>query len=306
MDVSIIVVNWNVRELLGRCLASLEANCGNLSLEVIVVDNASSDGSAQMVRSEFPKVRLIASQKNVGYTGGNNLGAKEAAGRYLLILNPDAEIVGGAVGQMIAYLDSHPDVGVVGPQLVYPDGTLQPSRRRFPQAMTALFDGTPFSLRWFPNNRFERAYYMTDRPDDEIQSVDWLVGAALMIRREAWQKVGPLDEQFFMYSEELDWCHRCRDAGWEIHYLPAARIVHHEEASARQIPATTRIRIFRSRILYFRKYFGAGWANAIRLFLLMNFACVLAEETAKWVVDRRKTRRQRMSTYWQVLQSGLR
>lgn len=308
MDLSIIIVNWNVRELLRRCLASIEANRGDLSLEVIVVDNTSADDSVPMVEQEFPQVHLIASGKNLGYTGGNNLGAKEAKGRHLLILNPDTEIVGEALERMVAYLDNHPAVGAVGPQLLNSDGSVQSSRRRFPRLATAFFDGgTPFSMRWFPNNRFERMYYMADTSDDEIQSVDWLVGAALTIRRETWREVGPLDNQFFMYCEELDWCHRSRDAGWEIHYLPTAQIVHHEQGSAGQIGVTTWIRVYRSKILYFRKYFGARWANVIRLFLLMDFARLLANELAFWAIGRRdEARSRRMRNYWQVLKSGLR
>jgi N-acetylglucosaminyl-diphospho-decaprenol L-rhamnosyltransferase len=308
LDLSIIVVNWNVCELLRRCLASIEANRGDLSLEVIVVDNASSDDSVPMVEQEFPQVHLIASRENLGYTGGNNLGLKEAGGRCLLILNPDTEIVGHALEHMVTYLDSHPAVGAVGPQLLNPDGSVQSSRRRFPQLLTAFFDsGTSFSMRWFPNNRFERAYFMADSPDDKVQSVDWLVGAALMIRRKAWQEVGPLDEQFFMYSEELDWCRRCREVGWEVHYLPTAQIVHYEQGSARQTGVTTWIRVYRSKILYFRKYFGPVWANVIRLFLLMDFARLLATEAAFWAIGRRdETRCRRMRDYWQVLESGLR
>jgi N-acetylglucosaminyl-diphospho-decaprenol L-rhamnosyltransferase len=307
MDLSVIIVNWNVCNLLRRCLASIEANRGSLSLEVIVVDNASSDNSVAIVQQEFPQACLIASQQNLGYTGGNNLGAKAARGRYLLILNPDTEIVGDALEQMVAYLDSHPEVGAMGPQLLNPDGSVQSSRRRFPELATAFFEGTPFSRQWFPNNRFERAYYMADHPDDEIQLVDWLTGAALMIRREAWQKVGPLDNQFFMYFEELDWCRRCRAMGWEIHYLPLARIVHHHKASAGQIEAASRVRFNRSKIRYFRKHFGAGWATAIRLFMLVNYAWVLGVETAKWVVDhRRETRLDRMRAFWRASKSCLR
>lgn len=167
MDLSIIIVNWNVCELLRRCLASIEAHHDGLSLEVIVVDNASSDDSVRVVEREFPQVRLIASQQNLGYTGGNNLGVKEAQGRYLLILNSDTQVCGEALAQMVAYLDEHPTVGVVGPQLHYADGSIQSSRRRFPQLATAFFDGTPFSMGGFPNNRFQQRYYMTDRPDDE-------------------------------------------------------------------------------------------------------------------------------------------
>ena len=307
MDLSIIIVNWNTCDLLRRCLASIEANRGDLSLEVIVVDNASVDDSVPMVEQEFPQVCLITSQQNLGYAKGNNLGAKEAKGRYLLILNPDTEIVGRALEQMVAYLDEHPNVGVVGPQLLYPDGSVQPSRRRFPQLATTFFQGTPFSWRWFrDSNKFARMHYMADSPDDEIQSVDWLIGAALMIRRETWQEVGLFDEQFFMYSDEVDWCHRCHDAGWDVHYLPTAQIIHDEHKSARRIPVTSRARFHRSRVRYFRKYFGVGWATIIRLFFLMNYAWLLAEEIAKWTIGRRhQVRRQRINGYWHVLRSGL-
>ena len=211
MDLSIIIVNWNVSGLLRRCLRSIEVNRGDLALEVIVVDNASSDDSVPMVQREFPRVRLIVSRENLGYTGGNNLGIKETRGRYLLVLNPDTEIIGNAMQQMLAYLDQHPAVGVMGPQLLNPDGSVQSSRRRFLQPVAALFQGTYFGWRFFPNNRFERMHTMADLPDNRIQPVDWLLGAALMIRGETWQQVGPFDEQFFMYSDEVDWCHRCRD-----------------------------------------------------------------------------------------------
>lgn len=307
MDLSIIIVNWNVCQLLRRCLAAIETNRSGLSLEVIVVDNASSDSSVQMVEQEFPRVHIIASQENLGYTGGNNFGAKEARGRYLLILNPDTEIVGNALEQMVAYLDSHPTVGAVGPQLLYPDGSVQSSRRRFPQLSTVFFQDAPFSWRWFPDNRFAQMHRVADRPDDDIQPVDWLVGAALMIRHETWQEVGLFDEQFFMYSDEVDWCHRCRDAGWEIHYLPLAQVVHHHKGSAGQVTTATQVRFHRSRILYFRKYFGEGWANVIRLFFLVNYAWLLAEEMARWAIGRRhEARRQKISGYWHALRSGLR
>jgi len=307
MDISIIIVNWNVCELLRRCLASIEQNRGDLSLEVIVVDNASTDDSVRMVQQEFPWARIISSPENLGYTGGNNLGAQDIGGRHLFILNPDTEIVSKAMEQMVAYLDEHPAVGAVGPQLLNTDGTVQSSRRRFPQLVTAFTDGAvPHNRRWFPNNRFEQAYFMVDRPDNEIQSVDWLVGAALMIRGKTWQQVGPLDDQFFMYYEELDWCNRCKSAGWEIHYLPTAQVVHHHKGSANQIGSTSRIRLYRSKIQYFRKYYGAGWATIIRIFLLLNYTLVLAEEAIKWTLGhRREKRRQQIISCWQALKTGL-
>jgi N-acetylglucosaminyl-diphospho-decaprenol L-rhamnosyltransferase len=316
MDLSIVIVNWNVQELLQRCLLSLsrgEATVAptpavaqpELTYEVIVVDCASSDGSAEMVRGQFPCVRLIASDENLGYARGNNLGLAAATGHYLLILNPDTEIVDDALATMTRYLDAHPAVGVLGPQLRFPDGTLQSSRRRFPSLSTAFCESTLLH-QWFPNNRAARHYHLVDHPADVTQQVDWLVGAALMIRREAWQQVGPLDEGFFMYFEELDWCQRCRAAGWEIHYLPAAQITHHEGKSSEQVMAARTIRFQSSKIRYYRKYYGLGWALVIRFFLLGMFAFQLAQESLKWLVGhKRDLRRERVAAYWQVLRSRL-
>jgi N-acetylglucosaminyl-diphospho-decaprenol L-rhamnosyltransferase len=276
-----------------------------LAYEVIVVDCASSDGSVEMVRREFPGVRLIASDENLGYARGNNLGLAEATGRYLFILNPDTEIVGDTLAMMVRYLDAHLAVGALGPQLRYPDGTLQSSRRRFPSLATAFCESTLLH-QWFPNNRTARRYHLADRPADVTQPVDWLVGAALMIRREAWQQVGPLDEGFFMYFEELDWCRRCRAAGWEIHYLPAAQITHHEGKSSEQVMAARTIRFQSSKIHYYRKYYGVGWALVIRLFLLGMFAFQLSQESLKWLVGhKRELRQERVAAYWRVLRSGL-
>ena len=306
MDLSIVVVNWNVCDLLRRCLSSLaESDRCQLAYEIIVVDCASSDGSAEMVQREFPRVRLIASEENLGYARGNNRGMAEANGRYLFILNPDTEIVGDALATMVDYLDRHTGVGALGPGLRYPDGAFQPSRRRFPTLATALCESTLLH-QWFPNNRAARRYYVSDRPHDVPQPVDWLVGAALMIRREAWQQVGPLDEGFFMYFEELDWCQRCQAVGWEIHYLPAAEIIHYEGKSSDQVVTARTIRFQRSKIRYFHKYHGAGWALGIRIFLLLTFAFQLGEESIKWLVGhKRGLRRERMVSYWHVLKSGL-
>jgi N-acetylglucosaminyl-diphospho-decaprenol L-rhamnosyltransferase len=310
VDLSIIVVNWNVCDLLRRCLASLESGCAQLapalSAEVIVVDCASSDGSPDMVRREFPRVRLLATQRNLGYAGGINLGAGEATGRYLLMLNPDTEVAAGALGVMLRYLDEHAGVGAVGPQLRYPDGSLQPSRRRFPTLATAFFESTLLQ-QWFPGNSIAQRYYLADRPADVAQAVDWLVGAAWMVRREAWQEAGPLDEGFFMYFEELDWCRRCRMAGWEVHYVPEAQVVHHEGKSSGQVVAARTIRFQRSKIRYFEKYYGSAWAETIRLFLLLTFALQWAEEGLKGLLGRqRDVHRQRTAAYRQVLRSGLR
>jgi N-acetylglucosaminyl-diphospho-decaprenol L-rhamnosyltransferase len=304
-DLSIIIVNWNVRDLLRRCLESIAASGELWSLEVIVVDNASGDGSVEMVRREFPWVHLIASSVNLGFTGGNNLGLADSRGRYLLLLNPDAELVGDSLSQMLAYMEAHPDVGALGPKLLYPDGRVQSSRRRFPTLQTMFLESTILQ-QWRPRNETLQRYYVLDRPDDVTQEVDWLVGACLLIRRRALEEVGPLDERFFMYFEELDWCRRCREHGWQVVYLPTAEVIHHEGGSSGQVVAARHLHFQSSKLYYTRKWMGAWTAEALRLFLLATYAWQWLEEGGKWLVgSKRPMRRQRMAVYWQLLRSRL-
>jgi GT2 family glycosyltransferase len=304
MDLSIIIVNWNVKALLRNCLQSLREACHSspdLTIEIIVVDSASTDGSAQMVRDEFPQVRLIASDQNLGYAGGNNAGVDIARGRYLFLLNPDTVVKADALARLVDYMDTHSTVGAVGPQLLWPDGTIQSSRRRFPTLGSLFWESTLLG-QWFPNNQHIRRYHMADQSPDHPQQVAWVVGAAILIRGEAWRQVGPIDETFFMYFEETDWCHRSTAAGWEIHYLPEAQVTHYEGKSSEQVVAARTIRFQRSKLRYTRKYFGPGWAAALRLFLWKSFAVQWVEEAAKWLVGhRRSLRRERMVAYQQVL-----
>jgi N-acetylglucosaminyl-diphospho-decaprenol L-rhamnosyltransferase len=309
VDLSIVIVNWNVCDLLRQCLNSvLGAGCRELGagcVEVIVVDNASADGSASMVRDEFPDVRLIANAENRGFPAGNNQGIAAARGRYVFLLNPDTEVEGGALAAMVSYADAHPDVGVVGPQLLNPDGSVQSSRRRFPTLLIALFEAT-WLEPYAPRRLLER-YRMLDRPDGAIQDVDWVDGAALMARREAIERVGLMDEGFFMYSEELDWCRRFREAGWRVVYLPEARILHYRGKSSEQVAAASHIHFQTSKVRYFRKYHGRVVAEVLRLTLLGNYTWQLGVEGAKWLVGhRRSLRAQRIVAYRQVLGSGLR
>jgi len=310
VDLSIVVLSWNVCDLLRQCLESvahdrlLSADHPPLTTEIIVVDNASSDGSVEMVRAEFPHVRLIVNQANRGYTGGNNDGIAAATGRYVMILNPDTRVLDDALAAMVAYADAHSDVGIVGPQLLNPDGSVQPSRRRFPTLMTGLFEST-----WLeplaPRNILRR-YYVLDQPDDAIQEVDWLFGACFLVRREVIQQVGALDEGFFMYSEEMDWCRRIRQAGWKAVYLPEAQVIHYGGKSSDQVAAQRHIYFQTSKVRYFRKHHGALTAGALRIALLAMYAWQLVLEAAKGAVGHKRTlRRERVRAYWQVLRSGL-
>ncbi len=335
-DLSIVIVSWNVRDLLRRCLQSIynpEVDCGgeqtasasgwtapSLALQVIVVDNASSDGSAKMVREGFPNVRLVVNQNNRGFPAANNQGITVADGRYVMLLNPDTEIVSHALTELIAFADRHPAVGMIGPQLLNPDGSVQSSRRRFPTLTTAFIESTWLQpaivdLRsrtllgslTAPLRRLLERYYVSDRPDDEIQDVDWITGAAMLARREAINDVGLMDEGFFMYSEELDWCRRFRQAGWRVVYLPTAQIVHHVGKSSEQVVAARHIHFQTSKVRYFRKYNGALAAAALRWYLLATYGWQLAMEGAKWLLGhRRPLRARRIAAYREVLKSRLR
>lgn len=302
-ELSIVVVSWNVRELLRACLAALPREA-----EVIVVDNASSDGSAAMVAAEFPTVRLVANQDNRGFTGGNNQGLALARGRTILFLNPDTLVQGNALQTLVNYLDSHPAAGVAGPQLRYADGSLQSSRRRFPTLATALLESTPLAWHWpAERNRWARRYHMADQPADVEQEVDWLVGAALLTRREVLEQVDGFDEGYFMYSEELDWQRRVRSAGWKIVYVPQAVITHYEGKSSEQVAAARHIRFNTSKVRYFRKHHGAIQAQLLRLALLAMFAIEWIIEAAKYVLgSRRALRAERMQAYGELLRMGLR
>lgn len=303
-DISVIIVSWNVRDLLRQCLRSLAAGRGGLDVEVIVVDGASADGSAAMVSSDFPWVTLIACDENVGFPRGNNIGMARANGRYLLLLNPDTEVAPNALPALHDFLMAHADVGVVGPQLRYPDGSVQSSRRRFPRLVTAFFEST-WLEPWAPPGLL-RHYYAGDLPDDGVADVDWVMGAAMMVPREVAERVGGMDEAYFMYSEELDWCRRIKALGWRVVYYPPATVVHHEGKSSEQAVTARHVNFQRAKLRYFRKYHGRLAAFLLRLFLLKNYVWQLLVEGAKGLVGhKRPLRWQRVRAYWDVLKSGL-
>jgi GT2 family glycosyltransferase len=308
LDLSLIIVSYNVRNLLIACLESIQSVVASsrLRYEIIVVDNASSDGSPESVRQRFPGVRLIENTENLGFAAANNRGLRDAGGRVIVLLNPDTTVPPGTMDTLYGYLDAHPDAGVVGPRLVYPDGSTQPSRRRFPTVLTGLLESTIVQDYW-PENPATRRYYLADRSIDVIQDVDWLVGACLMARREVFEQAGVLDEAFFMYSEEVEWCHRVRKAGWRIVYLPEATIVHHEGASSRQDVPARQINFDTSRVLLFERLYGRRIARFLRGYLLATYIARIGIEGSKGLLGHKRTlRRTRVALYWQALTSGLR
>jgi N-acetylglucosaminyl-diphospho-decaprenol L-rhamnosyltransferase len=301
---SIIIVSWNVCDLLRSCLASLAPHRDTLPLQVIVVDSASADGTPEMVGAEFPWVVLVASAENIGFPAGNNLGFEHASHPYLLLLNPDTEVVGNALAILVDFLDANPGVGIVGPQLLNPDGSVQSSRRRFPTVATAFFESTWLESR-APRRILDR-YYMRDRADDEQSDADWLTGAALMTRQKVLEQVGGLDPGYFMYSEELDWCRRIRTAGWRIVYLPSAQIIHHAGKSSEQAVTARHVNFQRAKLRYFRLYHGLLIAYVLRIYLLVSYFAQIGLEGAKGLLGHKRALRwQRVRSYWHVLKSGL-
>lgn len=304
IDLSIVILNWNVRDLLDRCLASITSD--RFSFETIVVDNASTDDSVAMVRSKYPNSIVITNLTNLGFTGGNNLGIQAAHGRYVMVLNPDAEIVDAAIDQMIDYLDAHAEVGAIGPQLLNPDRSVQSSRRRFPTMLTGIFEST--WLQGIAPRYVLHRFYMDDVSPDAVQEVDWLTGACTIFRRSVLDQVGIYDEaNFFMYSEEIDLCRRIKAAGHSIVYLPAAQVIHFIGQSSDQVVAARQLYFQTSKVHYFRKHHGRFKAGVLRLFLLTSYLWQIVLESTKGLLgNKRSMRRERVKVYWQVVRSGLR
>lgn len=307
-DLSIVILSWNVRDLLAGCLRSLPRAAAQWwdRAEVLVVDNASTDGSAEMVRRDFPAVRLLLLPRNLGFSGGNNAGIVSARGKYVLLLNPDTVALPGSIASMAEYMEAHAETGIIGPRLLNPDRTLQPSRRRFPTLPTALVESTPLQ-RWLGNMPAIRRFYMLDVPEGETHQVDWLSGAALLCRREMLSQAGLFDPGYFMFSEEVDLCKRVKDAGWEIVYIPSAEIVHYGGQSTGQAVAARHIDFNTSKARYFRLHEGRAIGRLVRLYLLATYAVQTASEAAKWLLGhKRELRAERLRIYARVLGSGLR
>jgi hypothetical protein len=257
---SIIVVNWNTRELTVNCLRSIYATQANLQLEVIVVDNASSDDSAPAVQREFPQARLICNPRNVGFAGANNIGLEQASGDFLLLLNSDTIVPPGALQAACAYMQANPDVGLCGVKLLNPDGSFQASHAHFPTLRAEFLSATGLGTR------LVSPYFPSPAPSagEIIQDVDWVAGAFMLVRREAYVQVGGMDTDYFMYSEETDWCYRIKRAGWRLRYLPAVTITHIGGASTRQRSAEMTAELNKSKIRFFEKHYGPARAAQLR------------------------------------------
>ena len=259
MDLSVVVVSYNSREYLRRCLRSLLDHTHGIRYEVIVVDNASQDGSAEMVASEFPQVSLIARPTNAGFAAAANQGIRIAAGEAVLLLNPDTIVNDNAFAPMLRYLRRNPDIAVLGPRLIDDDGSLQLSCRRFPSYGQVLFSRYSVLTRLFPHNPLTARYLMTDWDHGATTDVDWLSGACAMFPRRTLDELGLLDEGYFMYNEDVDLCQRAHRAGYRVVYFPEASVVHHIGRSSSTLPARSVVERHRSMWHYYKKHLRGGW-----------------------------------------------
>jgi GT2 family glycosyltransferase len=254
MDLSIIIVSWNTCELLEQCLESVLVDvqaAPHLEVETWVVDNASTDDSVQQVQGRFPRVRLIENQENLGFATANNQGIRQSRGRYVLLLNPDTEVKPGALATLVSFMETHPQAGAAGALLLNPDGTLQTSCYPFPTLARELW-----RLFHLDVVRSFGVYDMGDWDLETPREVDVIQGAALMLRREALDQVGLLDTEYFMYTEEVDLCHRVQKGGWTLHWVPQAWVVHYGGQSTQQIAAEMFLCLYQSKLIFIRKHYG--------------------------------------------------
>jgi GT2 family glycosyltransferase len=250
--ISVIIVSWNTRGLLKDCLDSIRTTGGPLIQEVIVVDNASSDGSPDMVTEEFPEVTLIRSKENLGFARGNNLGIERASGSWLALVNSDVVVHPGCLEQLAHYLETHREVGLTGPRVIGPDGRLQPTYRQLPTIWSTACRSLALDKIFSRLTKRKLNRWVNGRP---VQ-VEVLSGCFWVARREAVAQVGGLDERFFFYAEDLDWCKRFGDAGWKVVFVPTATATHFGGGSSGAAPLRYSIELLRANLAYWRKHHG--------------------------------------------------
>lgn len=280
MELSVILVHYKALDALLACLGTLAPELAGRAAEVVVVDNDSRDGAAEALRRDFPDARLLTNTDNLGYARAVNQGIRATRGAFVLVMNPDCEVRPGAVGALLSHAAAHPRSAVLGPRILNPDGTLEYSARGFPDHLTFLFNRYSLLTRLWPSNRWSRRYLMSDWDHATSREVDWLSGACMLVRRAAIDAVGGMDETFFMFNEDVDWCRRMKLAGWANAYVPEAVVVHHIGASKGRVAPKVIVSRHAGMIHYFHKHHpanplvewlaaGAIWLRA-GLMLLQN------------------------------------
>jgi len=281
VKVSVIIVTYNSAAEIIPCLSSIDENGGDIEREIIVVDNASMDGTAELVGERFPSVRVIRNDRNRGFGAAINQGARAADGRYLFLINPDSVLTNNGLPEAIIFMDAHQGVGAAGCKVVNPDGAIQLSCRSFPSYGTIFFSRYSIMSRLFPNNRFSRRFLLADLDHDEKRAVDWVSGAAMLLRKAALDEAGGFDEDYFLFIEDIDLCWRLRRKGWEVYYLPYPVVLHHIGKSSEKVKLRSIYHHHRSIFLFYRKHYRRPLANAC-LFLGLSVRAILLMVTASF------------------------
>lgn len=298
MDLSIVIVSWNTRDLLAKCLASIYKYPFSGAFEVLVVDNASIDGSAEMVRHDYPKVSLFANTDNVGFAKANNQAIRHCTGNYILLLNPDTELKADALDQLVAFMEQTPRAGAAGSQLLNPDGTVQVS------CHPELTLGREIWRLLHLDQVVPLAVYRQERWEtDRAREVDIIQGASLILRKSALDQVGWLDEDYFIYTEEVDLCYRMKKAGWKLYWVPQSRVIHYGGQSTQQVPRQMFLRLYQSRVLYFRKNHGRLTAASYKalLFLVAMIRLLFSPTVILSQPSKREYRKSLVSNYRSLL-----
>lgn len=263
---TVVVVTFNSAQEIGACLDAIPVAVGDLSYQVLVVDNASTDGTVDLIRSRYPTTSVLELSENVGFAGANNVAVAQSSGRHVVLLNPDTIPDPESLRRMVLFMEEFPAAGVVAPKLVNPDGLDQGTARSFPTPLNAIFGRRSILTRLFPKNRWSRRYLIgVAKRGTEPVEVDWVSGACLMVSREALQSVGLLDDRYFMYWEDADWCRRIKNAGYQVYTLPGARVVH-DEGAARGVSARQVWQFHRSAYRYSAKHILVGRGRPLRPF----------------------------------------
>ena len=284
MDLSIVIVNWNTREMLRNCLKSIPVQHDDYRVEIIVVDNASEDDSGAMVTADFSAVTLIQNTENLGFAKATNQGLRVARGRYLLLLNSDTLVHGAVLADSVRYMDERVHVGMMGCKVLNEDGNTQMTCSRFPNFANLLLQ--TLGLNRFRHPRWLQRYQMLDWDRNDEREVEVISGCYLLVRREAMERVGLLDESFFLYGEETDWCKRCAEDGWQLMFAPVGCITHLGSGSSRQLNYRRDLMLSEGTVRLHRKHDGPAAASGVWLLLLLFNVSRSAYWSLRSVVDR--------------------
>lgn len=289
-DLSIIIVNWNTCQLLADCLSSIAQTAGNLNLEIIVVDNGSTDGSQLTLKQQFPQVHLVENNQNLGFAKANNQALTLSRGRYALLLNSDTIVLPGALADLVRFADTHSDAGIIGCKLLNADGSLQESWASFPTLWSEIL-----------GRNFRRRRLVDET--SSVYEVDWVGGACMLARPEAMREVGFLDESYFMYSEETDWCFRMQRHGWKVYYLAGSNIIHLGGGSASRASLTQLMRLYQSKLHFFQQHYGLGQAKLLQYGLVVMSLIGLTYRALAWPLTRKQEEvSHQLKVRWQLVQ----